>query len=214
MLLRPVPHFSALIFALIFLGLVHSVSAQNIVLYASQAPVKVGNWTTVADSTAAGSFRLANPDQGAAKVVTPFAAPSNYVELSFFANAGQPYHLWMRGKADGDSPYNDSVHIQFSGSVTSTGSPVYRIGTTSSTEYNLEDCMGCGIQGWGWQDNGWGVDVFGPLVYFATSGTHTLRIQPREDGLSIDQIVLSPQTYLITAPGAVVNDATILPKSP
>jgi len=41
-----------------------------------------------------------------------------------------------------------------------------------------------------------------------------LRIQVREDGLSIDQIVLSPQNYLTTAPGAVTNDATILNKSP
>jgi len=124
LLLRSDRFLSALLFAFIFFGLVHSISAQNIVLYASQAPVKVGNWTTVADSTAAGSFRLANPDQGASKVVTAAAAPASYVELSFYANAGQPYHLWMRGKAEGDSPYNDSVHIQFSGSVTSTGSPI------------------------------------------------------------------------------------------
>src|SRR5205085_3895571 len=82
-----------------------------------------------------------------------------------------------------------------------------------STEYNLEDCSGCGLSGWGWQDNGWGVGVMGPHLYFATSGTHTLRVQPREDGLSLDQIVLSPATYLSTSPGALKNDTTILPKS-
>ena len=49
----------------------------------------------------------------------------------------------------------------------------------------------------------------GPLVYFSTSGTHTVRIQPREDGLSMDQIVLSPQVFVNTSPGAVVNDNTI-----
>ncbi|HEX8090042.1 MAG TPA: hypothetical protein VF762_14370, partial [Blastocatellia bacterium] len=67
--------------------------------------------------------------------------------------------------------------------------------------------------GWGWQDNGWGVGVMGPLIYFQASGTHTLRIQPREDGLSIDQVVLSPQAYLNSAPGALQNDSTILPRS-
>lgn len=170
--------------------------------------MKVGNWSVVADSTAAGSFRLANPDQGAPKVVTPSTSPSTYVELSFLANAGIPYHLWIRGKAEGDSPYNDSVHIQFSGSVTSTGSPIYRIGTTSSTEFNLEDCLGCGVQNWGWQDNGWG--NFGPNIYFQTTGVQTIRIQPREDGLSIDQIVLSPGTFLSSAPGPMKNDSTIL----
>jgi hypothetical protein len=34
----------------------------------------------------------------------------------------------------------------------------------------------------------------------------------REDGLSIDQIVLSPQTYLNSSPGTLLNDTTILPR--
>src|SRR5215213_9469954 len=53
----------------------------------------------------------------------------------------------------------------------------------------------------------------GPAIYFATTGTQTIRIQSREDGLSIDQIVMSAGTYLSAAPGAVRNDATILARS-
>jgi hypothetical protein len=34
----------------------------------------------------------------------------------------------------------------------------------------------------------------------------------REDGISIDQIVLSAGTYLNTAPGGAKNDTTIVPK--
>jgi hypothetical protein len=90
------------------------------------------------------------------------------------------------------------------------GAAKSRIGTTGSEVINLEDCFACGLSGWGWQDNGWGVGVQGPLVFFATSGTHTLRIQVREDGLSIDQIVLSPQQFLTTSPGMLKNDTTIL----
>ena len=78
---------------------------------------------------------------------------------------------------------------------------------------NLEDCSGCGIQGWGWQDNGWGVGVLGPQIFFQNTGQQTLRVQVREDGLSIDQIVLSPTTYLNSSPGALKNDTTILPRS-
>ena len=208
MSLQPLRLFSAFIFVFIFLVFIQSASAQDIVLYASQAPVKVGNWSAVPDSTAAGSYRLANPDYGVPKIITASASPSSYAELYFYANAGQPYHLWMRGKAQDDSPYNDSVHIQFSGSVTSTGSPIYQIGTTSSTEFNLEDCFGCGVQGWGWQDNGWG--TMGPNIYFQSTGVQTIRIQEREDGLSIDQIVLSPGTYLSSSPGALKNDVVIL----
>ena len=37
-----------------------------------------------------------------------------------------------------------------------------------------------------------------------------MRIQVREDGLSIDQIVLSPTTYVTRSPGALKNDTTIL----
>jgi hypothetical protein len=77
---------------------------------------------------------------------------------------------------------------------------------------NLEDCSSCGVKGWGWQDNGYGAGVAGPLVRFAASGSHTIRVQTREDGFSIDQIVLSSATYTTAAPGALKNDTTKLPE--
>jgi endonuclease/exonuclease/phosphatase family metal-dependent hydrolase len=186
-------------------------SASDIVLYASTAPVKVGNWSSVADTTAAGGAHIWNPDAGAAKLANALANPTNYFEMSFPAQAGVPYRLWVRSKADSNSPYNDSFFVQFSGSVTATGAATSRIGSTDSTVINLEDCSGCGLSGWGWQDNGWGVGVLGPVIYFQSTGTQTLRIQAREDGFSIDQIVLSPSTYLNNSPGALINDATIVP---
>ena len=187
--------------------------AGDVVLWASEASVRVGPWNIVNDSTAAGGELLQNPNAGAAKLTTAVANPSNYFEMTFNAEAGKPYRLWIRAKAQSNSWANDSIFIQFSKSVTSSGTATWRIGTTSATEMNLEDCSGCGLSGWGWQDNGWGVGVLGPLVYFSTTGTQKLRIQYREDGISIDQIVLSPSTYLSSAPGGVKNDATILPKS-
>jgi hypothetical protein len=187
--------------------------STNIVLYASEAPVRVGHWNVASDPSAAGGACLRNPDAGVAKIVTPVPQPADYFEMSFYAIAGRGYRLWMRGKAQNDSPYNDSVFVQFSNSVDSAGAPAFRIGTTDATTINLEDCLSCGIQGWGWQDNGWGVGVLGPLVYFASGGQQTLRVQVREDGLSIDQIVLSPQTYLTNSPGQLKNDTTILSRS-
>jgi hypothetical protein len=77
---------------------------------------------------------------------------------------------------------------------------------------NLEDCSGCGLSGWGWQDNGYGAGVLGPEIYFAASGPQTIRIQVREDGLGIDQIVLSPSLYRTASPGALKNDGTVLQK--
>jgi hypothetical protein len=87
---------------------------------------------------------------------------------------------------------------------------VYRIGTTSATTVTIEDCSGCGLSAWGWNDNGFGAGVLGREIYFATSGTHRIRVQMREDGLSIDQIVLSRGPYLSASPGATKNDGTIL----
>ena len=47
-------------------------------------------------------------------------------------------------------------------------------------------------------------------IYFAASGPQTIRIQIREDGLALDQVVLSAGRYLSSAPGAAKNDTTIL----
>jgi hypothetical protein len=188
-------------------------SSNDIVLWAGEAPVRVGNWFIDDDASAAGGKRISNPDAGAPKKQQPLANPTDYFEMTFNAQAGVNYRIWIRSKAQNDFWGNDSIFIQFSGSLNTSGSPVYRIGTTSAGEMNLEDCSGCGIQGWGWQDNGWGIGVLGPLFRFETTGSHTIRIQVKEDGLSIDQIVLSPDTYLNSAPGALRNDTTILPKS-
>ena len=157
--------------------------------------------------------KMRNPDLGAAEDHDrPRPSPANYFELTFNAEAGVPYRLWIRGRADANYWGNDSTFVQFSGSVDASGAPIWRIGTTSATEMSLEECNGCGVSNWGWQDNGWGAGVLGPVVYFASTGTQRLRIQTREDGLSIDQIVLSPSTYMNAAPGATKNDSTILPE--
>jgi hypothetical protein len=190
-----------------------AATSSEVVLYAVEALTRVGAWQVVSDATAAGGARLANPDAGAAKINTALTNPAHYFEMTFTAEAGRGYRLWLRGKAQNDDWGNDSVHVQFSDSVDSGGTAVYRIGKASSTVVALEDCSGCGLQGWGWQDNGWGVGVLGPLIYFQSTGQHTIRIQVREDGFSIDQIVLSGGSYLNVSPGSLKNDNTILPKS-
>src|ERR1044071_2408033 len=115
------------------LGLATAQSSTNIVLYASEASVRVGNWQVVSDSTAAGGARISNTDWGGPKLPDAWMNPSSYFEMSFSAQSGIPYRLWIRGKAQNDSPYNDSVFVQFSGSTDSSGSALYRLGTTRAT---------------------------------------------------------------------------------
>ena len=141
-----------------------------------------------------------------------FADPPGYVEFTFNAEAGRAYRLWIRGMAERNDWTNDSAHIQFSGAVDAQGAPAYRIGTTSAAQFMLESCTGCGVAGWGWEDHAWGAGVMAPAIYFATSGPQRIRIQNREDGLSIDQIVLSAERYLNAPPGPGKLDSTIVQK--
>ena len=184
----------------------------NIVLYASDVSQTGGAWSLAGDATAATGVRIEHPDAGVPKLTAPLAAPTHWAEWSFMAEKGRAYRLWIRGKAAADSTANDSVFVQFSGSVTATGGAIYRIGTTSATRYILEECLGCGVSGWGWEDNGYEKGVLGPRIYFASTGAQRIRLQTREDGLSIDQVVLLTGPNMDTAPGATKNDNTIVPK--
>ncbi|OLB61446.1 MAG: hypothetical protein AUI11_09740 [Acidobacteria bacterium 13_2_20CM_2_66_4] len=64
---------------------------------------------------------------------------------------------------------------------------------------------------WGWQNKAYWLPDTGD-VWFAATGTHTMRIQVREDGVELDQIVLSPVTYASSPPGSTTNDSTIVPQ--
>jgi endonuclease/exonuclease/phosphatase family metal-dependent hydrolase len=191
----------------------NGANRREIVLYAANAVLLAGRWRITADTTAAGGSRLVNPDAGLVKKEAADANPVDYVELTFEAESGRDYRVWLRAKAAENSYLNDSVYLQFSGTVTAAGVPIYRAGTTSALAMVLEDCSGCGVSGWGWQDEGYGAAVLGPTVRFATTGPQRIRIQRREDGISIDQIVISSEKYLVNAPGAVTQDVTILPPS-
>jgi hypothetical protein len=129
--------------------------------------------------------------------------------MAFEAPAGVAYHRWVRLRAQNNATSNDSVHVQFSDSVDGTGAPTSRIGTTGSAEVVLQaGPSGADPKGWGWTDNGWG--TAGPLIFFAAEGPHTIRVQQREDGAFVDQIVLSAEVYANAAPGARLNDTTVL----
>jgi hypothetical protein len=185
-------------------------SGGEVVLHAWTAQMLAGNWMLIPDPSAAGGTRVASLNEGVDVKASNTAQPSDYFELKFNAEQGKPYRLWIRGKAERDRSSNDSVFVQFSGSVDAAGRAIYRIGTTSVTPVILTDCGSCSLSGWGWQDNATGLNALGPVVYFSSTGQHTIRVQIREDGLSIDQIVLSPAAYLIKAPGTTANDTTIL----
>jgi hypothetical protein len=185
--------------------------APEVVIRAADVTRTFGSWTRTADPSAASGIKLVTSDVGWATLNAPLASPLDYVEATFDAPAGVPYRLWLRLRATGDTKYSESTWVQFSDAVTPAGARKYPIGSTEGLLVNLEDCYGCGVSAWGWQNRAYWLADTGE-VRFSTSGTHTLRIQVREDGVQLDQIVLSPAAFLSASPGRLKNDSTILPK--
>jgi hypothetical protein len=46
----------------------------------------------------------------------------------------------------------------------------------------------------------------GGPIYFSAGGSQKVRVQVREDGVSVDHIVLSAANYWNTSPGTTMND--------
>lgn len=196
------------------IGTVTAVDAQTIdpiVLDATDVTVEAGAFSRASSTTGAAGYKMTSVDAGWDSLAGPSGQPVHYFEAAFDASAGIAYHLWFRLRAAADSKWNESVWIQFDDAVDPHGTPLWAIGSTSALLVNLEDCSGCGVSGWGWQDNAWWQGQQ-PLVRFARTGRQRIRVQLREDGVDIDQIVLSATTYVAVSPGALRNDATVVPK--
>jgi hypothetical protein len=180
-------------------------AAPDIVLYASDVSVFAG-MRLETDSTAAGGRKLASSDNGWASTAEPPPASSAPVATFVFeVPTTANYRVWLRMKGKGNSKWNESVWVQFDRSSR------YHWGTNDALLVNLENCSACGIQEWGWQDNSWWLNQF-PIVTLG-AGFNRIFVSLREDGVEFDQIVLSPERFLTTAPGPVKNDNTILMKS-
>jgi hypothetical protein len=183
--------------------------ASDVVLYASDFALN-GTWVRGNDASAAGGQAALTPDEGWSTPNVPLSDPVDYIEASFNAPAGVPYAIWLRLRATGDTKFSESVWVQLS-DAHAAGQSVFPIGSTSALLVNLEDCRDCGVSGWGWQNSAYWLAQPARLS-FATAGPHTIRIQVREDGAQIDQVVLSPSKYLNNPPGGLRDDQTVVGK--
>jgi hypothetical protein len=190
-----------------------AVPRHEIVVYASDIPQSAlhGAWSFATDPSSPSGRTLHTPDAGWASTAAPLANPADYVDVAFTAAANTRYTVWFRLKALANSKFNDAVWVQFSDAFAG-GARVYPINSASGLLVNLAtDAAAKSLDNWGWQNGAYWLTQ--PVtVTFPTSGGHTLRIQIREDGVRLDQIVLSSVTYATAAPGLVGGDATIVRK--
>ena len=132
---------------------------------------------------------FATPTRGRQRLTRLLPALPTTSSSAASGDEGVWYRLACTAGPTATTLYNDSVFVQFAGSVNSSGGAVHRIGTTAATQVlpiEPRACSGCGLTGWKWQDNGWGTARVAEPIYFATTGTQRMRVQTREDGMSID----------------------------
>ena len=176
--------------------------ATTLVLWASNTPSGNihGNWTRITDATASGGAALSNPDPGAAKISPALANPANYFEQTFTVI---PRH---RVSPVGAAASRIELAQQRFGAR--AVQRLHRFGSVADWRIGSrappKSCCRHGSSdtsdsGWGWSDDGW--DAPGTPIYFAADGPQTVRVQQREDGAIVDEIVLSPDTYLSSPPG-------------
>jgi hypothetical protein len=188
-------------------------ATTDVVIYAGDIPSTAlhGSWSVTGDSTSPNGIKLATTNAGVSNTAAPLSAPADYVDVTFNADASTSYNLWLRLRALDNDKYNDSVWVQFS-DATVNAAPVYAMNSTSGLLVNLAtDRTAASLSGWGWTNSAYWLTQ-ATAVRFATSGPHTMRIQVREDGVELDQIVLSSTTYASAPPGGPTNDATVVPK--
>jgi hypothetical protein len=199
-------------------GVVHLPSEDPIVVYAGDVRASDihGMWVSqCCESGSPDGVNLVTADIGYSSLERPLASPEHYVDVTFDARPGVPYTFWLRMRAANNSKWNDSVWVQFS-DVLVNGSPAgtYRINTASGLLVNLAtNSTASSLNGWGWANGAYWLTQ-PATVTFQNGGAHTMRIQLREDGVAVDQIVLSSGRYLNTPPGPPTNDRTIVPRAP
>ncbi len=202
-------------------GAAHS-PAIDVVIHADDVSQQDlhGAWTVASDQTSADRIKLASWDAmatGSDPVArhgvgaVPLAEPDDFFDVTFFAAAGTPYHVWLRLRAPDNAAAADSVWVQFSDALVG-GRPAYQLGTPSGLLVSLRSCSNCAPSGWGWQDSSWWFNQ-PATVTFAGSGMHTLRIQLRGQGVQVDQIVLGADRYLNGPPGPSQDDQTAVART-
>ena len=152
------------------------------------------------DSSAAGQVFCATLILAPRKLRHHTPTRQTILRSRFNAEAGKPYRIWLRGRADNNYWGNDSVFAQFSGSLNIPGQPAYRIGTTSARRNQPRRLLRLWNSGWGWQDDGWGIGILGPTVFFQNTGNRRYESRHAKTGLLSIRSFFPRYAFLFLSP--------------
>jgi hypothetical protein len=165
-----------------------------------------GAWTLESDQSSPGGVKLTATEGDDDAADAPLKQPASYFDASFQADAHVPYRVWLR-LAPGSGPSaGTSVWVQFSDAEI-RDAPAYRLGTRAGLLVSLDACEGCASPGWGWRDSSPRLAQLS-VVTFRSRGWHRVRVQVRDGGVQLDQVVLSSRAYVNGPPGAAQGDRT------
>ncbi len=130
-------------------------------------------------------YMKASPDTGVNASNGPVLMPALYLDYCINFSTAGTYYFWVRGATGDSRGGGNSLHIALDGANPDLSSG-NRIGN------NINDWSGmCGLpQSWGWVSTAEG-SRGRASVNVPSAGLHTFRLWFREDGLRIDQFVLT-----------------------
>jgi hypothetical protein len=177
-------------------------SALEVVVYVSDLPPSALSEMNFSDDSASPGGKLIDlPNTGDELDPPPENDP--HVTFPVQVQSDTPYRCWIHMKVG--APLGKSlanmVWIQFTDALDATGKAMFAPGTDSY--FTAE---GPTQEGWTWVECDRADSEDEPLVYFATSGEVTVRIQAGMEGVGFDQFVLSAERYLNTPPTEAVVD--------
>lgn len=127
-------------------------------------------WDTTADAAAAGGQVMRSSPNNGANINTGYSAGSPQLDFPIKFSTTGTYQVWLRGyAANGD---DDSVHVGLDGVGPTSSDRITTFATSPSWTKATMD---------------------GPVatIVVSTPGVHTLNLWMREDGLSVDRLLLT-----------------------
>ena len=179
-----------------------------------KATTLFGNWSIQPDPAAAGGARLQSTNLGAAKVTTALAAPGQLRRADVHGRRGP-----RLSPLDPRARRGQQLGERFGPRPVRPGRDRERHSRLSHRHHGQRRGEPRGLQSAAACPAGDGRTTATAAACRVrrctsrTTGPQRIRIQIREDGIAIDQIVLSSSRFVSSAPGSVKNDATILDAS-